>query len=360
VQSIGRLPKAVVALPRVVAAVPRAALAVPRAVVTAPRSLSLTPRTRRRLLALLLLALALGAGYMLWFRDSSLVRVEKVTVTGIHTADGPKVRAKLTAAARHMTTLHVNAAALRLAVADEPSVHSLSVEADFPHGLRITVVENRPVALLVGGGRQVAVAPDGTVLDGVKPDGSLPTIDVGGLPSSARMPAGPARERVAVAAAAPSRLLPRIESISVQHGRGAVAELKDGPVVIFGRAEALDRKWAAATAVLAQRSSQGATYVDVRMPERPVAGGLDLEQDPQAQPEGTAPGAAPGSPGILPAVPPAAATATATPGVTATGTTPAAPATTTDPQQTAGADTGAVAPPTGSGTTSATPAGAQP
>lgn len=300
----------------------------------------LSPRGRRRLVVLLMLVLAIGAAYTFWFRDSSFVRVEKVTVTGVDSANGARVRTKLTAAARHMTTLRVNAAALRLAVADEPTVHSITVAADFPHGLRIAVVENRPVALLVGGGRQVAVAPDGTVLEGVKTRGAgLPTIDVGGLPSGTRMPAGPARDRVAVAAAAPPSLLPRLDTISVQHGRGAVAELKDGPVVIFGRAEALGRKWAAATAVLAQHSSQGATYIDVRMPERPVAGGLDLQQDPQAQPDGAEPGAAPGSPGVLPAVPPAAASS---------------PAAAADSPQTTGATGVSVAPPATAGTTADT------
>jgi cell division protein FtsQ len=340
----------------------------PRAVVVLPRVLKLSPHGRRRLMALALVLVALAGAYTFWFRDSSLVRVEKVTVTGIDTADGPRVRAKLSAAARHMTTLHVNADLLRRAVADEPVVHSLTVHSDFPHGLKIEIVQNRPVALLVGGGRQVPVAPDGTVLEGAKVSGRLPTIDVGALPGTIRMPDGPARERVAVAAAAPVRLLPRIESISVQHGRGAVAELKDGPVVIFGRAVELDRKWAAATAVLAQRSSQGATYIDVRMPERPVAGGLDLEQDPQAQPQG----ATPSSPGVVPAVPPAGAVpdAQATPGAaTGAGTVPGATAATptgttpggtlqASPTDPAAPSTGAV--PTGPGTGSTTATEPQP
>ena len=333
----------------------------PRAVVVLPRAFSLSPHGRRRLMALALFLVALGTAYTFWFRDSSLVRVEKVTVTGIDTADGPRVRAKLSSAARQMTTLHVNADALRRAVADEPTVHSLTVKADFPHGLKIEIVQNRPVALLVAGGRQVAVAPDGTVLEGAKVSGGLPTIDVGSLPSDVRMPAGPARERVEVAAAAPARLLSHIDSIAVQHGRGAVAVLKDGPVVIFGQPVELERKWAAASAVLAQHSSQGATYIDVRMPERPVAGGLDLQQDPQAQPEG----ASPSSPGVVPAVPPAGGVpdaqgqiapangTTAVPGgdaATATGTTPGATSQTT-PGATATAPSGTTS---GSPTTGST------
>jgi cell division protein FtsQ len=193
------------------------------------------------------------------------------------------VRAKLAAAATHMTTLHVNPEALRRAVADEPTVHSVSVQPEFPHKLKIEIVENEPVALLVGSGRAVAVAPDGTVLAGSKIPSGLPTVRVASMPAGARVPAGGTRDRVAVAGAAPPRLLSRVDSISIENGRGAVAQLQDGPVVIFGRPVELSRKWAAVAAVLANQSSAGATYIDVRMPERPVAGGLGLPQDPQAQ-----------------------------------------------------------------------------
>jgi cell division protein FtsQ len=290
----------------------------------------LSPHGRRRLVVLGLLLVALAAGYLFWLRDSSLVQVQKVTVSGIDTADGARVRAKLTAAARHMTTLHVDVAALRQSVADEPIVQSLSVRADFPHGLRISIVQNRPVALLVANGRQVAVAPDGTILDASKVSNGLPIVRVGGLPSAGRMPDGPARDRVAVAAAAPARLLPRIASISIQHGRGAVAQLQNGPVVIFGQAVELDRKWTAATAVLSDRKSQGATYIDVRMPDRPVAGGLSLSQDPQPQAEAAPQGSATGTASVVPAIPNAAAAVAGQPQQTAAQTL-VAPVTTAPP-----------------------------
>jgi cell division protein FtsQ len=253
-------------------------------VVVLPRSLALGPHGRRRLIALLVVAAALGCLYMFWLRDSFLVRVDRVSISGVSASpDGARVRAKLTATAKHMTTLHVDAEALRKVVADEPTVHSLSVQADFPHGLKIEIVENQPVALLVSPGRAVAVAADGTVLAGTKLTSGLPTVHVAALPPGARVPAGSTRDRVAVAGAAPSRLLARVDSISFQHGRGAVAQLQHGPAIIFGRPVGLARKWAAAAAVLAQHSSAGATYIDVRMPERPVAGGLGLQQDPQPQ-----------------------------------------------------------------------------
>jgi cell division protein FtsQ len=210
------------------------------------------------------------------------------------------------------------------------------VQANFPHGLKIEIVENRPVALLVSPGRSVAVAPDGTVLAGSKMQSGLPTVHVAALPPGARVAEGSTRDRVAVAGAAPPRLLARVATISVQHGRGAVALLQHGPVIIFGRPVELARKWAAAAAVLAQHSSAGATYIDVRMPERPVAGGLPLTQDPQPQAQvgGTLPAEVP-APGST-----TAAGASPTPQQTQSQT-PVTPAATVPPSQTT---TGAAAP----------------
>jgi cell division protein FtsQ len=315
----------------------------------------LSPHWRRRLIALGLLAVALGSAYLFWLRDSSLVRVEQVTVKGLDTPDAARVRAKLSVAARQMTTLHVNEDALRRAVAGEPVVQSLSVHASFPHGLTIDIVENRPVAVLLAGNREVAVAPGGTVLDGTKVTGGLPVVRVATLPQRGHMPDGPARERIAVAAAAPPRLLSQIESISIQNGRGAVAQMQHGPAVYFGRPIELGRKWTAAASVLADSSSQGAAYIDVRMPDRPVAGGLSLKQTPQPEAQAAGPGAAPGSAGVIPANPgtsttapgttqqivpqaPATPAQTASPGAQGAAQ-PASPATST-PAQTAPTNTG--------------------
>jgi cell division protein FtsQ len=185
----------------------------PRAIFILPPALALGPHGRRRLVALMLVAAALGALYMFWLRDSSLVRVNRVSITGVSvTPDGMRVRSKLEAAAKDMTTLHLNPDALRRAVADEPTVHSLSIQPDFPHRLKIEIVENQPVALLVSPQRSVAVAPDGTVLDGSKLPSGLPTVRVASLPSGARLPLGATRDRVAVAGAAPGRFLSRVDS----------------------------------------------------------------------------------------------------------------------------------------------------
>ena len=56
-----------------------------------------------------------------------------------------------------------------------------------------------------------------------------------------------------------------------------MAELRDGPELIFGDDSRRRAKWTAAARVLADPEAEGAAYVDVRIPGRPAAGGLTAE-----------------------------------------------------------------------------------
>ena len=64
-------------------------------------------------------------------------------------------------AAKDMTTLHVRGDQLRSVVAPYPVVKDLRVSTDFPHGLKITVVENTPVAVVTADGAKTPVSGDG-------------------------------------------------------------------------------------------------------------------------------------------------------------------------------------------------------
>ena len=236
--------------------------------------LSIPARLRRRLAVALLVAAVIGGVYFFWLRDSSLVAIERVQVSGLTTRDAPKVREALTSAARDMTTLHVERERLIEAAAAWPVVNELRVTTDFPHGVRIEAVERRPVALVGSGGDRLPVSADGTVLRGLRGKLRLPEVD---------------KALVGVAGAAPPALLGRISAIK-RSDRGLVAVLRKGPDVVLGSQARLRAKWAAAVAVLADSKSHGAEYVDVRLPERPVAGGLP---EPQQTEEPAVPGAEP-------------------------------------------------------------------
>jgi cell division protein FtsQ len=208
----------------------------------------------------------------LWLRNSSLVRVEHVRVTGIGGPQTTAIRAALTEAALDMTVLHVRDAALRTAVEPYPVVRSLRTETDFPHGLRIIVNAYEPMAALQAGGRLTAVAGDGTVLRGT-PTHGLPVVRIRATPGGERTRDARALGAIDLLAAAPPALRARV--VRIYRGpRGIAAAVQNGPKLYFGGATRLAAKWDAAAQVLAQRSSRGASYVDLRVPERPVAGGL--------------------------------------------------------------------------------------
>jgi cell division protein FtsQ len=241
------------------------------------RALFASQRLRRRLLILAALLLFLGAGYQFWLRDSSLVAVEEVTVTGLSTSDEKRVRMALTAASRSMTTLHVDHEALERAVAGFPVVRELEVTTDFPHGLNIHVVEHVPAAVAVGEGGRVAVAADGTILQGVPVEKRLPTVEVEGAVSVERLRDPTALASAAIAGAVPAELRGRLSEVGEDGRLGQVAQLRNGPEVVFGDATRVRAKWAAAATVLADLEASGASYVDVRLPGRPAAGGLPAE-----------------------------------------------------------------------------------
>jgi cell division protein FtsQ len=233
-----------------------------------------TRRRRVALLAAIGLALALGGGW-LWFRDSPLVAVQQVTVTGENGPDAVAIRSALVASARSMTTLDVQSDRLYAAVSAYPVVRSLRVSTHFPHGMRIQVIEELSVAQVVVAGHRIAVASDGTLLHDLASMPALPRIRLAAAPGGLRLTDERSLQELAAARAVPHPLLSRITLISLVRGRGLKAQLQDGPAVYLGDAERLHAKWAAAVAVLDDPGSAGAAYVDVTDPGRPAAGALE-------------------------------------------------------------------------------------
>lgn len=268
------------------AALPRTLAAFPGRIASRPVRLSLTPRMRRRLLAAAIVAILLGALYQLWLRDSSLVAVDDVEVTGLTTKDGPRIRSMLEAVAGDMTTLHIRVEELEEAARQFPVVASIQVERDFPDGLRIAVTERRPAGLVEVDGVPLPVAADGTVLSGLRPPEGLPLLRMDKAATDGRVTDPRTLRALVVAGAAPGPLPQRIERISEGPARGIVVQLEDGPEVIFGDADMAAGKWAAAARVLADPEAAGASYVDVRIPDRPVAGGLPVETIEPVAPAG--------------------------------------------------------------------------
>lgn len=226
-----------------------------------------------RLIAALVLMLGvLLAGAWFWLRDSSLVSVERVSVTGESGPDASAIRSALISAARNMTTLDVQMGQLRTAVYPFPAVKDLQVSTQFPHGMRIRVIEQLPVAAILVGGRRITVAADGTLLHDLAATSSLPLVPLSVPPGGPRLTDASAVGAVALLAAAPYQLLSRISEVTTVAGHGLVAQVRGGPSIYFGDAAQSRAKWTSAAAVLADPSSAGAVYIDVTDPMRPAAG----------------------------------------------------------------------------------------
>jgi cell division protein FtsQ len=236
------------------------------------------------LAAVVLAALgALAGGVWVWLRDSSLVAVQRVTVTGESGPDAGQIRQALIAAARTMTTLDVNRSELLTAVAPYPVVKDVLVSTQFPHGMRIRVIEQLPVGAVQVAGREITVAADGTLLADVPPKRWFPVIPLRVPPGGAQLTDPGARAAVAALAAAPYGVLGKIKLVTEDATHGLLAELRGGPRIYFGQATELPAKWSAALTVLSAPGSVGATYIDVTVPRRPAAGsGADQPTAPAA------------------------------------------------------------------------------
>jgi cell division protein FtsQ len=276
---------------------------------------------RRRLLLAAVVTVALGALYQFWMRDSSLVAVNHVEITGLTTKDAPRIRALLESVAEDMTTLHVRPGELEEAASTFPVVGAIHVQPDFPHGLRIEVTERPTAALVSIDGVPLPVASDGTVLRGLRPPEGLPLLRTDKPAPDGRVSDPQTLRALLVAGAAPAGFPQRIEHMSEDSEQGIVVALEDGPELIFGDADLAGEKWTAAVRVLADGDAAGATYIDVRLPDRPVAGGLPIETFDPVAPAGDV------------IAPPVEAVTPEAAAPTEDGTVP--PAATTDPTTTA-------------------------
>lgn len=225
-----------------------------------------------------------------WFRDSSVVAVKHVKIEGISGREAERVRIALESAARDMTTLHVRTDDLRTAVEPYPSVASIDVKRGFPNTLTIVVHSREPVAAIAVGSTRIAVSADGVLLRGSTAHG-VPLVPLRMPPTGSRVTGSKESQALAVLGAAPKPLRSKIERLRFTSD-GIVVTLSKGPELRFGSAARPDAKWSAISRVLADDSSKGATYIDVHLPERPAAGGLEdpaRQHDPRTADEAMLP-----------------------------------------------------------------------
>lgn len=228
-------------------------------------------RSRIALIAVLVALPVLGGGFLL-LRNSSFVAVRHVRISGVRGAEAKAIEGALVTAAKQMSTLNVHVGALQAAVAPFRVVSAIRVESSLPHSLRIYISEEPPVATLVVSGARTAVAANGVVLGPALVSSSLPTINGYFEPAAGqRLHDGSLLELLEVLGAAPSALRRHVAKV-YNSSEGLTMAMSDGLLVYFGDATRPHAKWLSLARVLADHSSVGASYVDVRLPARPAAG----------------------------------------------------------------------------------------
>ena len=170
--------------------------------------------------------------------------------------------------------LALDGAALERRAAALPTVVSVGYDRAFPHTLRITVIPERTVAVLHRGTETWLVSARGRVVQRI-PTGTYPGLAriwvprKTGVTAGAFLAAGTGGTAAHVLALA-ARFPARISTVSLGHGE-LVFRLHSGLELRLGDPTDTRLKLAIARRALAHLPP-GATYVDVSVPGRPVAG----------------------------------------------------------------------------------------
>jgi cell division protein FtsQ len=228
--------------------------------------------TRRSLaVGLGIVAFAL-CGYVL-ARETPLFAIDRIEVQGA----SPRVAGQVRAALASMVgrpLVGLDGAAVLRNVDALPTVVRATYDRGFPHTLRITVVPERPAAVLRSGVNSWLVSIRGRVMQRLsfRADPSIPRVWV---PAHTSVLVGSilgvSQARVAVRAAGlAGPLAPRIATATYTQG-ALVFHLRSGLQVLLGAAGDVRLKAAVAERALVSLPS-GSSYLDVSAPGRAVSG----------------------------------------------------------------------------------------
>jgi hypothetical protein len=212
-------------------------------------------------------------------RQSSMFAVTRVEISGAPPAVAAQARAALRFVDGH-SLLQLDGSGVVSTLERIPSVYRASYDRDFPHTLRVRLVPERPVAVLRQGSDSWLVSVRGRVMARLA-RGALSDLPRIWLGATARVRLGELiRDRSgslashALASLRSAGLGARISFVKAEGGR-LVAGLHTGLEIRFGPAVGLGLKLAVARSILpmlALPTAGGPQYLDVTVPERPVAG----------------------------------------------------------------------------------------
>ena len=231
----------------------------------------LAPTRRSLAIGLAIFAFSLG-GYLL-ARETPLFAIDRIEVHGGPSPVAQQVREAL-ASFSGRPLVGLDGSAVLREVDALPTVVSASYDRAFPHTLRITVVPERPAAVLRRGPDSWLVSARGRVMERLSATAvpRLPRIWV-----STRTPvrtgaevAGTGATVAARAAGLAGAFGSRIASASFSDG-AIVFRLRSGLELLLGNGSDVKLKVAVAERVLGLLPL-GSTFLDVSIPGRPVSG----------------------------------------------------------------------------------------
>jgi cell division protein FtsQ len=242
---------------------------------------------RRRAVALVAAAAvcAVAAGVVevgwLWLKGSSVFTLQSVAVRGGSEGDRVAARDAVARAVAGHSLLALSPAAVAGAIESVPTIRRASVDRDFPHTLRISIVPERPLAVAVGRGRyRSLVAASGRVLRVFAPSERLPSLprliwDGNEVPvAGGSLHAPAALAALDALAARPRGFRASIANVKVETERGIVMHLTGGLDVVLGPPIDLVAKLRSAAWVLRHYPTAGdraqLEYADVSAPARPA------------------------------------------------------------------------------------------
>jgi cell division protein FtsQ len=233
-----------------------------------------TPTVRPLLVVLVALVLV-GAGVGAYFaaRQTGIFALDRIEVDGAPPATAAKIRAALDPyVGESLVRFDRNDAARRLTAVAQ--VADARFDRDFPHTLKVRDRLERPVAVLRRGADAWVVSSTARVLQQLsrRPFPRLPRI---WLPASAEVSVNStlggagAMGVAAVAPPAAHRLGSAVKQVQVGDAELSL-QLASGTELRLGDSGDVRLKLAIARQILP--NAAGAAYVDVSVPERPVAG----------------------------------------------------------------------------------------
>jgi cell division protein FtsQ len=225
-------------------------------------------------------SLAVGLGIVVFAsfayliaRETPLFAIDRIEVTG----GSPRVAGQVRQALSSLVgkpLVGLDGSEVLRRVDALPTVVSAAYDRAFPHTLRVTVVPERPAAVVRSGSSSWLVSSRGRVMENlsVRAEPSLPRV---WLPAHASLPVGSvldrAQARVAVRAVGLAGGFARRVATATYARATLVFHLRSGIELVLGTSNDVRLKVAVAERALPSLPS-GSTYLDLSIPGRAVSG----------------------------------------------------------------------------------------